>query len=267
MPPASPGLRPDQQLQISGTRPRFATAARLESVRGCRRRGGGVGIRSAGAECAGAGLSAWSEDPDCGFAKCLLPSLRPAGPSRGCGRARGSAHSRRCPPCWAAMMTSPARRRSPRSSARCRASARPAPLRSCSAPGSPLSAASVVWVPVSANNSWRNSPENDARSSLVPSAEAYRGGGSPGTCAPFGGGRWRGPRVACRYLPGQVWLTQQSSGPQRRQEARQIVRSRAARAATWSRGPARISAATCAGSKRPSRCRRSGNPGFKPLSG
>src|SRR5260370_1028192 len=42
--------------------------------------------------------------------------------------------------CWAAMMTWPARRRSPRSSARCRASARLAPLRSWSAPRSPPSA-------------------------------------------------------------------------------------------------------------------------------
>jgi len=81
---------------------------------------------------------------------------------------------------------------------------------------------------------------------LVAISGGVRAKGPPGTCAPSGGRRWRGSRVACGYLPGQVGLTQRSSGPPRGQEqacdlehapcwqARQTVRSRASRAATWS---------------------------------
>src|SRR5260370_1414559 len=61
--------------------------------------------------------------------------------------------------CWAAMMTSPARRRSPRSSVRCRASVRPAPLRSWRAPGSPLGGASVVSVSPGSELTARRAPD------------------------------------------------------------------------------------------------------------
>jgi hypothetical protein len=121
--------------------------------------------------------------------------------------------------------------------------------------------AGLVWVPVSASSSWRSSPADDPRPSLMPPPQAYRRRGRRVPARHLAAGAGEVPCVACGHLPGQVWLTQQSSGPPGRQEqagdlehapgwqARQIPCSRAARAATW---PARPGA-HIGGTARPTR--------------